>query len=485
MKTQPIRWLVLLVAALAVGGMVRAPAAGSASAPMNAAAQTPLATTSADWLAFATKWVSESGAFLSWFGSGRDPHALCGKAVLATNEPIDADYLNCAGFSGLGPESFGGEGDTIMAGGSLVNGAISRNIYRVPYAGNSMLLPGAGDYFDHGGSMDIRNNSRVCTGNITRTCVGDFVCALAGEGTCEYVMVAPAAGRVCTVVEHFDDCGPAGGYGQFGNVVVILHANGEASRFLHVQQWSPNFFGVDVGDFVSAGQPIAIDGDVGRSQGGSAMSCGPDGPSRFGTCLTSVPVGSGNCYRHSHWNIIRYRTGEVLNPFTCGISGNRYQSGQSYAPVSCGSTPGNYTSSSSFSGITYSGFGVTGIVQRHVSILASTVKVQNQASLVYHAGNSVRLTPGFLAEAGSYFRAEAGTPDITSASSGTGIPGNCPCTGAQGFCVQWSDLSVPDRVRQGCQQPGPSFDSCHGCDIGGRCCACQTAGTCQATGDCN
>jgi len=398
----------------------------------------------------------------------------------------DDEFLNCAGFSGLPLDGFGGGDDSVAAGVPPPTGAISRNIYRVPYAGNSMSVTGAGDYFDHGGSMDIRNASRVCTGNIGVACTSNSTCSNAGLGTCEYVMVAPAPGRVCTVLEHLDDCGSGGGYGLFGNVVVILHANGEASRFLHVKQWSPSQFGIDVGDFVNAGQPIGIDGDVGRSQGGQASACGPDGPPRYGTCLTAVASGSGNCFRHSHWNIIRYTTGEPLNPFTCGIAGNRYQSGQSYAPVACGTTPQNYANSSGFAGINYNGLGSTAIVQRTSSITASTVTVQNQGSLVYHAGNSVRLTPGFAARAGAYFRAEVGTvPDITAPGGGLGTPGSCPCSNVEGFCVQWSDLSHPDRVRQGCSPPGPTFNSCHGCTIGGRCCPCQGAGTCQSTGSCN
>ncbi len=431
-------------------------------------------------------------ALIGWmFG---DAHAAASSSLLgpasAPAEPpyVDEDYLNCAGFSGVFPG--GSDSDDvsgIASGVSLVNGAISRNIYRIPYAGSSTSVMGAGDYFDHGGSMDIRNNSRVCTGNLSLSCTTSLTCAVANAGTCQYVMVAPAPGRVCTVIEHFDDCGSAGGYGNFGNVVVILHANGEASRFLHVRQWSASQFGISVGDFVNTGQPIAIDGDVGRSQGGQSTSCGEDGPPRFGTCLTSVPAGSTNCFRHSHWNVIRYRTGEVLNPFTCGIPGNRYQSGQSYTQVACGTTPGNYATSSGFSGLVYSGFGVTSIVQRHTSITASTVSVQNQGSLVYHAGNRVTLTPGFRVGAGAYFRAEVGSaPDLTAPGhGGLGVPGSCPCDNAQGFCVQWSDLTHPDRVRHGCATPGPTFGSCHGCTIGGRCCPCQGAGNCQTDGSCN
>lgn len=439
--------------------------------------------------AFLSKWLRGSrladtlGAFLAtWMKKG--PSA----AVIPAEAGPHMDYLNCAGYSGqLTSWPGGGEASDAVSGGSLTNGAISRNIYRVPYAGSSTSVMGAGDYFDHGGSMDIRNNSRVCTGNLSLACTATLECAAVGAGTCQYVMVAPAPGRVCTVIEHLDDCGSAGGYGPYGNLVTILHANGEASRFLHVKQWSPSLFGLSVGDFVNVGQPIAIDGDVGRSQGGQSTTCGPDGPPRYGTCLTGVPSGSTNCFRHSHWNVIRYTTGEVLNPFTCGIPGNRYQSGQSYTQVACGTTPGNYGLNVSLSGFNYNGFGATGIFQRHATITASTVVVQNQGSLVYHAGNKVTLTPGFHVRPGAYFRAEVGSvPDTTAPShGGLGIPGSCPCSNAQGFCVEWSNPLFADRAQQGCGTPGPTFSLCHGCSIGGRCCPCESAGTCLANGTCD
>lgn len=482
---KPLVALSLVTGALWGSSAVRATDSGVEAPAAPAGVERPMP--SAEWLVFMSQWVLGRGVFLPAFAFAPEPETACSKSPAgALFDAESAEYLNCAGASGLAVDGSGGEDDSVIAGISLTNGAISRNIYRIPYAGVSMSVTSAGDYFDHGGSMDIRNGSRVCTGNIGISCTSSAVCAAAGLGSCEYVMVAPAPGRVCTVLEHLDDCGSGGGYGAFGNVVVILHANGEASRYLHVKQWSPNLFGVDVGDFVNAGQPIAIDGDVGRSQGGTALVCGPDGPPRFGTCLTSVASGSGNCFRHSHWNVIRYRTGEVLNPFTCGIAANRYQSGQTYAPVACGTTPLNYANSGVFAGFNYDGLGSTGIAQRISSIVASTVTVQNQGSLVYHAGNSVRLTPGFAARAGSYFRAEAGTvPDLTAPGNGPGVPSSCPCSDAQGFCVQWSDLTHPDRVRQGCATPGPTFDSCHGCTIGGRCCPCQTAGNCETSGSCN
>ena len=361
-----------------------------------------------------------------------------------------------------------------------MDGKISRNVYRSPYAGAtqfSMIV----DYVDHGGSMDSRAVTRVCTGDVNTACFSDFGCVSVG-GTCEYVLVAPADGIVCTIIEHFDDCGSSQQFGSFGNAITILHANGEASRHLHLKQWSVSQFGVTPGMFVTAGQPIAIEGDVGRSAGGQQQNCGTDGPPRVGTCLEEVPPGATNCYRHNHWNVIRYTTGELLQPLTCGIANNIYQSGTPYTAADCG-TSGSYPTTATESSGLYSGFGTFKVVQAHNTVTAAAITVQNKASVVYRAGSNVRLQPGFQAKAGGYFRAESAPPDVTAASSWP-IPDNCPCTGVVGFCFQWSDPSNPDGTSHGCSPAGPDFGQCHGCSIGGRCCPCVGNGTCEDHGIC-
>jgi hypothetical protein len=190
-----------------------------------------------------------------------------------------------------------------------------------------------------------------------------------------------------------------------------------------------------------------------------------------------------SCGRHIHWNITRYTTGEVMNPFTCGIPGNIYQANSSqFAP--CGAPPSSYPSSTTLSPASLSGFGTFSVRQAHQTITAGTQSVSNQASLVLHAGGKITLSPGFQVFADGYFRAEIESPDTTAASLRP-VPPTCPCTNATEYCYQWSDPSSPDGVKQGCSTPGPALNKCAGCPTasggsgGSRCCGCIPAGDCQ------
>ena len=425
-------------------------------------------------------------------------------------------------------------------------GKISRNVYRIPYADSMSLNQGGNDYTNHGGSMDSVANRKVCTlaavtpcstntqcatvggicssGYCIDSCTSDNDCTAAG-GSCDFVLVSPADGIVCQIIDHYSDCGCLRRFGQFGNLVTILHANAEMTRFLHVKQDSAPLFGLTPGMSVQQGQPVAIEGDVGRT-------CGGTSPARIGSCLspTTVPdkacddsfpfvacdsdadcsgfcngstcVGgtfsgrdctsasdcsdqcnSTSCGRHIHWNITRFTTGEVMNPFTCGIPGNIYQAHSSYfAP--CGAPPGGYPSNNSLTSTVLSGFGTFLVRQAHNTISAASVIVTNQASLVLHAGNKITLSRGFRVSSDGYFRAEIETPDMTAASLRP-VPAACPCTGATEYCFQWTDPMSPDGVTQGCPEPGPGSGKCHGCPSasggsgGTRCCPCVGNGDCQ------
>jgi len=364
--------------------------------------------------------------------------------------------------------------------GACPTGKISRNVYRVPYATGMIGDQGANDFVNHCGSFDTRARTRVCT-NTLNSCTSNSQCS--PGGTCEFVLVAPANGVVCSVIEHFDDCGCSGSYGPFGNAIVILHANGEMSAFLHIKQWSASIFGMQPGTLVSAGTPVAVEGDVGRTCGGGSSTCGTDGPPRIGTCLETLPADATNCYRHIHWNITRYGTFENVQPYTCGISGNIYQPNTSFTAGACASVACG--AALTVPNQVFSGSGVFQVFQGRTQYTANSVTVQNQANVVLHACDRVRLLPGFHADAGGYFRAEIGLPNRTAPSAWP-APTSCPC-GDAGWrmCVQRSDLSEADNVEHLCNPPGPFTDGCHGCGFSGatRCCPCVGNG-CETDGVC-
>ena len=438
--------------------------------------------------------------------------------------------------------------------GAQPTGRISRNVYRIPWA-NSVVVKfnRSADYYGHNGSMDTSGISCVSVAAAATVCSSDADCATVGGtcisgycidnlcdvcettdgiGACDYVLVAPADGIICRVIEHYNDCGcNRSAFGSFGNGLAILHANGEMSAFLHVKQWSASFFGITPGMFVTQGQPIAIEGDVGNTCGETDsvrtgtcrlsdpnvpalackdvfpfVECRDDTDCDGGVCTSGMCAGgvrpgdtctttsdcnpkcrSTACGRHAHWNIQKYTTGELMNPLTCGIPGNLYEADSVYqAP--CGTSPNSYNQNENLSQVNLNGLARTQakVLQAINSITASTVVVRNQASLVLHAGSKVQLLPGFHAYGDGYFRAEIARPDTTAPSTWP-MPDDCPCTGVMRLCYQWSDPTSPntDGIEQGCTPIGPAANFCDGCptSIGGsggvQCCPCVAADTCE------
>lgn len=266
-------------------------------------------------------------------------------------------------------------------------GKLSRNFYRIPYSNGQPITAGR-DYVDHGntpagdfGSMDFTSQS---------------------GGT--RFLVAALAGTVTGVSDNLNGCGCNSAYGPCGNFVTIQHANGERSFYLHLAQGSATAQGIVNNLAVAAGQIIGIEGDVG-------WTCGSGTNPRTSSCVPVVPPNTGNCGPHLHWNVVRTATGERVNPMTCGISNSIYVDDANYVAANC-STAG----CGAFVGIsvTLDAFGEWRVYQATDTLTAGTSLVTNLGSLVLHAGNRVRMTPGFHADAGGYVRAEIGACNTTA-----------------------------------------------------------------------
>jgi murein DD-endopeptidase MepM/ murein hydrolase activator NlpD len=87
--------------------------------------------------------------------------------------------------------------------------------------------------------------------------------------------------------------------------VWIAHANGEWSKYTHLETNSVTALGLRVGSRVSAGQPLGFEGDVGQAQG-----------------------------EHVHLEIL------VVDDLANPIDGGGFGIGQAYVPLICG-IPGN------------------------------------------------------------------------------------------------------------------------------------------------
>jgi len=284
---------------------------------------------------------------------------------------------------------------TSLPSAGVVKGKISRNFYRAPYANGTVITMGSsGDYFGHNGSMDT------------------FSIPSGG------VLVSPEDGVICEAADGHNDCGclPDGVPNPFsagcGNLLSIVHANGEMSSYLHMQQFSiRNAFGVTdpselIGVYVQQGQMVGLEGDVGRT-------CGNTSPPRWSApgnpqgCLTEAEASTLTpCGSHVHWNTRRLSTGELLQPMTCNIL--IYDTNANYTVAPCEENHFCLVGQH-YSDVTWSGFGNAWMYQSGEWIHADDFVVENQASIVFHASTRIKLLPGFRAGTGdAYFRAEIG-----------------------------------------------------------------------------
>jgi hypothetical protein len=267
-------------------------------------------------------------------------------------------------------------------------GKISRNFYRMPYSSGQSVVMNQ-DYVDHG-----------------NTPAGDFGSMdMVSQAAGTRFIVAAAAGVVTGVSDNLNGCGCNAAYGPCGNFVRIQHANGESSFYLHLAQGSATAQGIANNVNVTAGQIIGIEGDVG-------WTCGGGSAPRTSSCVPVVPPSTGNCGPHLHWNVVRTSTGERVNPMTCGVPNSLYADGGTNVSAACSGA--GCATTSSIMNLTLNAFGEWRVFQADTNLTASTVTVTNLGSLVLHAGNSVRMLPGFLADAGGYVRAEIGSCNSTA-----------------------------------------------------------------------
>lgn len=151
------------------------------------------------------------------------------------------------------------------------------------------------------------------------------------------VVVAAEAGWVYRVVQTYTDCCCAGGYSS--NSVIIRHANGEYSYYLHLQA---NSVMVQPGSAVYQGQPIAREGDVGYTCSTATGSC----HSRF----CDVPGDYDYCCEHLHFEVRDNGDygGARLEPRFADVPGEFVVSKNTYTSGNC--PPSGPTTTHSFAG---------------------------------------------------------------------------------------------------------------------------------------
>jgi len=271
---------------------------------------------------------------------------------------------------------------------------ISTNWYRIPYQDGSEVTI-TRDFIDHGSTP---------AGNIGPM---DMNASQANRG-----IVAAASGIVRFIRESRTECGCNSAYGSCANSIRIEHANGEWTYYLHIQANSATAAGISVGQCVTRGQRIATEGDIG-------WTCGSGRNANIGSCVSSVPSGAGRCGRHLHFEVRRGQGGPFVNPRICtpDVAGHNriFRDNATYTADFCSSSCNeNYNFSGSFANT------MRVIPVDNQITTSGNATVQNSASIGFQAGNRIRLSPGFKARTGAYFRA--------SIQSCTGTLSGCPRT---------------------------------------------------------
>ena len=123
----------------------------------------------------------------------------------------------------------------------------SRGLYRLAYEDNTAITV-VSDAYTHSpiGKYDIVTNAN------------------------DPDIVAASNGWVRWIEESFDtSCyiSPTSCCWQQNNYVIIEHPNGEWSQYTHIQFQSASNAGIEVGDWVTSGTPIGVEGTVGCSTG--------------------------------------------------------------------------------------------------------------------------------------------------------------------------------------------------------------------------
>ncbi len=270
---------------------------------------------------------------------------------------------------------------------------LSTNIYRIPYV-SSTLMSVSRDHFTHTSTQ----------GDVTGRY--DLVGTGLGTGCTKYKLAAAAKGIVRRVVDnHNTNCG-TDGCDDYNNYVWIEHANGEWTKYTHMKQYSASQdAAIAVGDTVCAGTFLGYECDIGFASG-QHLHFEVRRPLNPATITISVK--GGFMARADALHLI-----PVIN----SISKHYFDAGDSLTASSSNAcTNTNITVPSiSMPDSTFK------IYMASTDILTNnnTVTFQNGSNGMFHAGNSITITPGFRASAGSYFHARIGNcaPATT--------PGNC------------------------------------------------------------
>jgi hypothetical protein len=284
----------------------------------------------------------------------------------------------------------------------FINGAItafaqptfelSHNVYRVPYLGTT--------------EVHISND------HLTHDPIGRYdMSGFGNGGSCSdnYIIVAAAEGIIRRIVDNHNtkppDCDP--NCADFNNYVWIEHANGEWSKYTHMKTNSvKGDAGLQVGDQVCAGTFIGFECEVGQASGPHLHFevRRPNDPANV-----DIEVAGGFMSDAAH-----------LIPVINTIGKHWFDSGDDIVASGSTNCSGSDIVANTFPyTIGWNGIRIYMASNNIVTVPGVDAVYLGGSNGMYQAGNSITLSPGFTATAGSYFHARIG---------------NCATTGMTGAC---------------------------------------------------
>ena len=220
---------------------------------------------------------------------------------------------------------------------------------------------------------------------------------LLGNVSSPYI-VAAADGWVRWIVEQYDTSCATVVNGQitsccwqWNNYIILEHPNGEWTQYTHIQHNSADDLGIEVGDWVTQGTAIGIEGTVGCSTGDHLhleVSRPFDVTDPFDT------IGG-----------FLNNKGEMLIPVIGGISPDNpwMTDGDSHTAGPCNDNCAtNVTANTS---VGNGGFHIARADENITTSSSTDVVFSNGSTTQYRAGNYIRLIPNFHAQAGTKFSA--------------------------------------------------------------------------------
>lgn len=272
---------------------------------------------------------------------------------------------------------------------------LSRNVYWLPYATGTVTLVSR-DHFTHT-SPDADVTGRY-----------DLVGTGQGSGCSVYRLVAAAPGIIRRIVDNHNTrppfCDPD--CADFNNYVWIEHANGEWTKYTHMKQYSATQdAGLALNDTVCAGTFLGYECDIGQANGRHLHFevRRPNNPANV-----TISVAGGFMARNDALHYV-----PVIN----SISKHYLQDSDTW--IATGSNTCTNTNIT-VPAVTMpnNGYRVY-MASSDITTNTNAVQFQNGSNGLFHAGSSVTFTPGFSANAGSYFHARIGN------CAPTPFPGGC------------------------------------------------------------